>query len=330
MSKIHDETETNTLYQDGARHVGTKEMIATTAASDQNGKRKTIPVGRKVPSVDWERPTSESEELSSTHVFGEDDEILRSVAWPSSTDLLCHNCCHVFEGVPVPLPQTYDRVRKIYYCSGNFCSWQCSKTYNMTQTPLSGRGNRNMYIALLAYKTWVKYRGSHVDIVKGVRINRPLNGAMMTYATYCIHPFPPREVLRVFGGSTSIDEYRKGSFGIIPPNEALVETPFLTSRQRLLLPFLDASKKDPPDSSSKPFSGSGLDTTPLKMRSSTSTTQKIESSMAHKHSNAFCTKLNRAKWEDSVIKRKRVLTSKNTLMSTMGVVVEKKKRPINQ
>lgn len=259
-----------------------------------------VPLPTKIPIVSWDRPIAE-EELGPKFI-DDNDQVLRCCTWPSSTNLLCHNCCYSFEGVPVPLPQSYDGLRKVYHCRGNFCSWQCAKSYNMRQTPPSGRGNRNMYIALLAHRTWVKYRRS--------KFQDDTNEPMKTYATYCIHPSPPREVLDVFGGSMTIEEYRKGLFGIVPPSEATVKKPFLTIRQKLMLPFLDTSKKE---------SNRQLD-----VGSSRQATQKIDTSTVHRHSNAFCEKLNKAKSDRSIMKRKREDTSKNTLMSTMGVVIKRK------
>lgn len=262
----------------------------------------------KAPIVSWNRPSGDVAKSANNKFLDEDDDILKCVTWPLSTEILCHHCCYSFEGVPVPLPQSYDALRKVYHCRGNFCSWQCAKAYNNLQTPPSGRGNRNMYISLLAHRTWVKYRKGHQGLSKGRSL------AMKTYAMCLIHPSPPREVLQVFGGKLSIDEYRQGLFGIIPPSEAVEGKPFLTIREKLLLPFWDSSKKN--------SEGSNVVT----LRSSRPVTQKIEASNVHRYSNAFCDKLNKAKLDQSIMKRKREVTTKNTLMSTMGVVMEIKKR----
>ena len=270
---------------------------------EENGQ--TIPMPTKTPIVSWNRPSKDVGTF-----LDEDDDILKCVTWPLSTKILCHHCCYSFEGVPVPLPQSYDALRMVYHCRGNFCSWQCAKAYNNLQTPPSGRGNRNMYISLLAHRTWVKYQKEHT---KG-RQTKDRRLAMKTYAMSLIHPSPPREVLRVFGGKLSIDEYREGLFGIIPPSEAVEGKPFLTIREKLLLPFLDSSKKS--------SEGSNVVT----LTSSTPVTQKIEASNVHRYSNAFCDKLNKAKLDQSIMKRKREVTTKNTLMSTMGVRMEIKKR----
>ena len=254
-----------------------------------------IPLPTKVPIVSWDRPvTGQEGDFGST-----EEDVLKCISWPRSTTLLCHNCCYSFDGVPVPLPQSYDALRKVYHCRGNFCSWQCAKAYNNRQTPPSGRGNRNMYIALLAHRTWVKYRRK--------KLTRHQEEAMKTYATYCIQPSPPREVLQVFGGDMTIEEYRKDLFGIIPPDEAEAGKPFLTIRRRLLLPFVPENKGE--ETRTKPA------------------TQKIDTSTAHKYSNAFCERLNRAQsGKSELVKRKREADSKNTLFNTMGVVIETKKR----
>lgn len=245
--------------------------------------------------VHWERP------VFSTLPSEENTLDVMSVSWPLRTGVLCHHCCHGFDSVPVPLPESYDPVKKIYFCRGNFCSWQCAKAFNNQQTPTAGRGNRNMYISLLAHRTWIKFR-------KDTRLSAP----MKTYALYSIYPSRPKEELKVFGGTLSIQEYREGFFGIIPPEEATQDKPFLTVRQRLVLPFVDdcetTASTRKPSISGKP------------------STQKIGTSAIHKYSNEFCNRLNRAKTDNDIVKRKKMDSGKSTLMSTMGVVIKRKKR----
>jgi len=193
--------------------------------------------------------------------------------WPTSTNLLCYNCCNPFEGVPVPIPTLYDDKRNIYFCHGNFCSWQCSKAYNINEMPKAGQGNRNMNIALLAKQMWSNYRDKDPKDKK-------------IYSMPII-PAPRRSELKSFGGNKTIEEYRKGFFGIIPPEEAYESKPFINIKDRLA--------------------------------------KKIETSVVHKHANDFCERLNKAKNEKVIIKRQRKDESKNTLLSSMGVVVKRKK-----
>lgn len=276
------------------------QFIPRTTEDDRRSIKRLPAKGNKVP-LPTERPiVSWSHPVESGACLDFEDN-LSCFTWPSSSTILCHNCCFSFDGVPVPLPQSYDALRKVYHCRGNFCSWQCSKAYNIRQTPPSGRGNRNMYIAILAHKTWAKYRE---NLDSGALEN------LETYALYCIQPSLPREALKVFGGDMTIEEYRKGFFSIIPPSEAKVEKPFLTLRKMLVLPFVQDDKKD--------------GTNPNKP-----VTKKIDTSTVHRYSNAFCAKLNNAKdgkTDKTIMKRKRAINSDNTLMSTMGVVIETKKR----
>lgn len=268
---------------------------------ENNVERILFPVAPTVPIVYWNRP-SDSKDVYS----GED--LMKCIRWPIKTETVCFQCCHPFDGVPVPLPDTYDTRRKVYKCKGNFCSWQCSKSYNLNQTKNFGKGNRNMYISLLAHQTWIKYRKNtkHFENMK-------------TYCTYSINPAPSRELLQMFGGSMSIEEYRKGFYGIIPPEEALEDKPFITFSNRLLLPFTSTGTTGTTEliEPSKPISSSSI---------GLSTTKQIDTSNAHRHSNNFCNTLNKAKTDKVVMKRKRAVGSKNTLMSTMGVVIETKKR----
>ncbi|CAM9308419.1 unnamed protein product, partial [Ectocarpus sp. 8 AP-2014] len=203
--------------------------------------------------------------------------------WPTHTKSLCHNCCHSFGTVPVPLPQTYDQTKRIYYCRGFFCSWNCAKSYNLSHTSVIGKGNRNAYISLLAYRLWVKYKlGARSDDL------------LQRYSKYNILPSPPREQLKAFGGSIDIEDYRKGFFGIVPPEQAVVGKPFVNIRETIcketmVLPFVNLS--------------------------------------THANANDFCTKLNKASSnEAAMLKRKRNDCTKNTLISCMGIVVEKKKK----
>ena len=266
-----------------------------------SAERGSLPMPTQVPIISWNRPVTEEDQDNVSF-----DDVLKCVSWPLSTTLLCHHCCYSFDGVPVPLPQSYDALRKVYHCRGNFCSWQCAKAYNNRQTPPSGRGNRNMYIAILAHRTWVKYKKSGRT--------RQEEEAMKTYAMYCIQPSPPKEVLEAFGGDMTIEEYRVGLFGIVPPSEAVVGKPFLTLRQKLLLPFVDTNSEKNAD-------------VPKNLNPGKPVTQKIDTSSLHKYSNAFCAKLNKAKTDQSsIMKRKRELNPANTLMSTMGVVIQTKKR----
>ena len=249
-----------------------------------------------------------------------DGELLN---WPLHTKSLCHNCCHAFSTVPVPLPQTYDAVKRIYYCRGFFCSWNCAKSYNLANTAVIGRGDRNAYISLLAYRLWVKYKSPPSDGRLSV-LNR--------YSRYNITPSPPKECLKAFGGKVDIADYRSFFFGIIPPDEATCGKPFLNIRETvakeaMVLPFINLSLTSKP-ASLKTFSGVCVNSQVNTHRSPFIDTPGASRGVTlHKNANEFCERLNKATDSDSaMLKRKRKEFTKNTLMTSMGIVVEKKKK----
>ena len=250
-----------------------------------------------------------------------DDMVLKCMTWPLRTNSLCHHCCHKFDTTPVPIPETYDELRKIYICKGYFCSWQCAKAYNINYMNTSGCGNRNMNISLLAHRMWVKYIKDDVNTVK-------TRDKLRTYSMHYINPAQDRIVLKAFGGHMDIEEYRSGFFGIVPPSEAISGLPFLTIKQRLNLPFVDGESKTlssiVPNTSKSPGLGLGINTN-ANIRS-LRRTQKMDTPRAHQESNTFCDMLNRAKNDNMIMKRTRKDEDTNNLFSCMGVTVVPKKQ----
>lgn len=245
-------------------------------------------------------------------------------SWPGQTTVLCHNCCHSFDTVPVPLPQAYDHSRRIYYCRGMFCSWNCAKSYNLTNTCLIGRGDRNAYIALLAYRLWVKRKAPHQSGQQLACLDR--------YSNYSISPSPPKECLRAFGGDMDIDEYRRGFLGILPPEEGVTGRPARNLRETIakeavVLPFVNLSKLSTPAMASarrEDTAGVGNNTHRNPFMEPRTDARGVA---LHKNANDFCLRLNRATQNHSaMLKRKRDVGTKNTLMTSMGIIVQKKKK----
>lgn len=182
-----------------------------------------------------------------------------------------------------------------------------------------GRGNRNAYISLLAYRLWVKYR-----------LPKQSDSLLYRYSRYNISPSPPREQLKAFGGSVDIADYRRHFFGIAPPDEAVVGKPFVTirdtvSRETMVLPFVNLSK-DPVSRVQRVIKKPTHPTNTHKFPfiEPTGTCRGVA---LHKNANEFCTKLNQATAnEEAMLKRKRKTPAKNTLMNCMGIVVEKNKK----
>jgi len=230
----------------------------------------TIPEPIKEPLVYWAR-----KDVIKTNNLEQDKLIIECLKWPLSTDLLCYNCCHKFDGVPVPIPTILDKKRN--------------------------KGNRNMNIALLSRQMWSNYKDE--------------NNNKRTVYSIPITPAGRRSELKVFGGNKTIEEYRKGFFGIIPPEDALECKPFLTIKNKLSLPFVDRN------ASTETVESSSV----VNDNSSFSFTKKIQTSAVHQQANKFCERLNKAKNEKVLIKRERKEDNSNNLLSSMGVVIKRKK-----
>lgn len=121
--------------------------------------------------------------------------------WPRSSEYLCWNCAHRFDTIPVYLPVKRDMSRNLFIFTGNFCSWNCVKSYAFTLNKLKTEAAQ--YIALFAFLT--SHRPKHCP-------NR--NVLKHDYRCPCLDKFngldmaEPKERLVGFGGTKSIEEYR--------------------------------------------------------------------------------------------------------------------------
>jgi len=104
---------------------------------------------------------------------------------PKESDIWCWHCSHPFLGHAVPLPIKYDSRTQVWKTIGTFCSWGCAKAWNWD----SGIGYRS------------GIRGELLTLLK----KRTIGKLERTV------PAPPRTCLRVFGGTLTIQEFRKQS-----------------------------------------------------------------------------------------------------------------------
>ena len=114
--------------------------------------------------------------------------------WKESTDSHCWWCSHSFDTVPVGLPNKYCPKQKKFYLYGCFCSFNCAHSYNLD---------------IKDYKVWERY--SLLNYIKKI-IYKNVNNT-----DNLIKPIisaPPKEVLKVYGGELSIEEYRNSSISI--------------------------------------------------------------------------------------------------------------------
>ena len=102
---------------------------------------------------------------------------------PEKTDIHCYWDCHEFTGTPCVIPTNIvDGVWRVY---GNFCSPSCATAYLFSQR-------------LDAGEQWERYS----------KLNRLYHNFCLS-ASQGIQAAPSREILRIFGGSLDITEYRE-------------------------------------------------------------------------------------------------------------------------
>ena len=94
----------------------------------------------------------------------------------------CWWCCHPFEGPGVGMPYEYST--GVFKTMGQFCTWPCVKAFNMNR----GKHNEGAVQDLI---TLMRKRSSPGAL------DRPLKSA------------PSRFTLKAFGGTLSIEEYRR-------------------------------------------------------------------------------------------------------------------------
>ena len=99
-------------------------------------------------------------------------------------DLWCWWCCHPSNIQLISMPIYFDIKTSKYHTIGQFCSFACMRSYNQEQQ----QSNKQTIFNLIT-----KY---------------------MYESTGNVHQFtaPPRQLLRVFGGTLSIDEFRSNTY----------------------------------------------------------------------------------------------------------------------
>lgn len=110
-----------------------------------------------------------------------------------NNNIVCWWCSHNFNNKSFGIP--YLKENGKYKVKGYFCSLNCSKAYNNYEDiPLLEKQNRNNLIDLLNYDIQIEENKS--------------------YEYISILTAPPREVLKIYGGYMTIDEFRKNNINI--------------------------------------------------------------------------------------------------------------------
>jgi len=98
------------------------------------------------------------------------------------TNIACWWCTHEFDNLPCFIPEKYFDNK--YYVFGNFCSFSCAGSYN---------------ISLGDCKRWERHSLINKIYSEVTNTNKNINMA------------PPKEILTRYGGKMSIDEFRRNS-----------------------------------------------------------------------------------------------------------------------
>jgi hypothetical protein len=95
----------------------------------------------------------------------------------------CFWCCHTFGWTACVLPKVYDAYKNLYTCEGNFCSPECALAYSYSdnKAPDSAKWTQHALLGTLYSQL---------------------------YLTRSLSPAPPRSLLRLFGGSLDIEQFR--------------------------------------------------------------------------------------------------------------------------
>ena len=106
---------------------------------------------------------------------------------PKENETVCWWCCHQFDTLPIGLPERYNEGK--FQLHGNFCSFNCAHAYNIQQND---------------FKTWERY--SLLNLYRKLVLGSSQNSRIMSA--------PPRQILQMFGGKMSIEEFRENNSNI--------------------------------------------------------------------------------------------------------------------
>lgn len=95
-----------------------------------------------------------------------------------------------------------------YHLRGFYCSWSCAKSHATEQAKAGAFPKDATSISLFAFQ--ISFRGRHCK--HKTRVHPPGCGCHSRYTG--VLPAPPKETLQAFGGSATIDQFRRGSLTI--------------------------------------------------------------------------------------------------------------------
>ena len=96
----------------------------------------------------------------------------------------CFWCCHTFSWNPCVIPTHYDVYTKQYSAEGHFCSPECALAWTYSDSTLTDS------------QRWLRH-----SLIQSMYHDM--------YKTSELRPAPDKRVLRLFGGTLSIEQYRR-------------------------------------------------------------------------------------------------------------------------
>lgn len=103
------------------------------------------------------------------------------------TDIACWWCCHTFDNYPVAIPYKYYQENRLFKCKGNFCGFSCALSYAYTQK------GTDISLLKMLYRQITNIKPQRIEIKRA----------------------PPKEVLKMFGGTIEIEEFRGNSNNVL-------------------------------------------------------------------------------------------------------------------
>lgn len=180
---------TNTVsFEDGPKpfDVGTEEMSYLEGVKEGAGvESDSVPLQARdapapVAQSSCKLPVHYSEKLM---VLFQDSNRYQKL--PEKTEIACFWCCHGFSSMPCAIPSHI--LDEVWHMYGNFCSPECAVAYLFKER-------------IDSVLQWERYALLNSLYARDAEV--PHGGARG------VRPAPPREVLRMFGGSMDISEYR--------------------------------------------------------------------------------------------------------------------------
>lgn len=160
--------------------VGITNEVKVSESSETDETLTTAEQNKATPTTKCKLPSYYSEKLM---VLFQDANRYQKL--PERTDIACYWCCHSFATHPCAIPRHI--MDEVWYMYGNFCSPECAAAYLFKER-------------IDNHVQWERYallNCLYADDVE-MKPNSPSG----------IRPAPPREILRMFGGTMDINEYR--------------------------------------------------------------------------------------------------------------------------